>query len=94
MQAVDSNGIFPVSLTFDGDILYVLKSGDDGAISGYRQSDSGRLVPIPNSVRVLGLGEVGPPIGDARNLAPGAIALNPLSRRIFIPYAGGGSKCC
>ncbi len=91
IQVVDSNGIFPVSLTSDGEILYVLNSGDDGTISGYRQSDSGRLDPIPNSVRALSLGEVGPPIGDARNLAPGAISIDPLSRRIFVPYAGGGS---
>ncbi len=92
VQVVDSNGIFPVSLTTDGEILYVLNSGDDGTISGYHISDFGRLTPIPNSVRALGLGEDGPPIGDARNLAPGAIAFDPLSRRIFIPYAGGGSN--
>ena len=90
IQTISSNGDFPVSMSISGNILYVLNSGSDGAISGYRIR-SGRLVPISNSTRALGLGASTFPQGDARNLAPGDISFDTLSRRLLITYAGGGN---
>ena len=91
MQKISSNGDFPVSMAISGNILYVLNSGSDGAISGYRIRN-GRLVPIPNSTRALGLGASTFPQGDARNLAPGDISFDTLNRRLLITYAGGGNS--
>ena len=91
VQRISSEGVFPVSLTSDGGTLYVLNAGGDGSIAGFRQTRRGRLRLIPDSVRTLGLGLVGPPIGDARNLAPGDIGFDTLNRRLLITHAGGGS---
>ena len=90
VQTISSNGDFPVSMTINGNILYVLNSGSDGTISGYRIR-RGRLVPIANSTRALGLGAESFPQGDARNLAPGDISFDRLNRRLLITYAGGGN---
>ena len=92
IQKISSNGDFPVSLAIDDDVLYVLNAGSDGAISGYTIQRSGRLSPIANSTRALGLGQTTIPVGDARNLAPGDIAFDTLSRRLLIAYAGGGDS--
>lgn len=92
IQKLSSNGDFPVSIAISGRVLYVLNSGSDGSISGFRIRSSGRLVPINNSTRALGLGAESFPQGDARNLAPGDIAFDNLNRRLLIAYAGGGTN--
>ena len=92
IQKLPSNGDFPVSIAISGRLLYVLNSGTDGSISGFRILNSGRLVPLNNSTRLLGLGAESFPAGDARNLAPGDIAFDNLNRRLLITYAGGGTN--
>ena len=91
IQKISSNGDFPVSMAIDKNVLYVLNSGSDGAISGFRMARNGRLTPIGNSTRALGLGATSFPEGDARNLAPGDISFDNLNRRLLITYAGGGA---
>lgn len=89
IQRVSSNGDFPVSLTINEGLLYVLNSGSDGSIAGYDVARNGRLTPIEGSVRSLGTGQVGPPIGGERNIAPGDIAFDTINRRLVIPFGGG-----
>ena len=91
IQKISSNGDFPVSLAVSGRVLYVLNSGSDGSISGFRIDRNGRLTPISNSTRALGLGASTFPEGDARNLAPGDIAFDRLNRRLLITHAGGNN---
>lgn len=89
IQEVSSNGDFPVSLTIDDDLLYVLNSGSDGSIAGYDIANNGRLSLIEGSIRSLGTGQVGPPVGGERNIAPGDIAFDSINRRLVIPFGAG-----
>jgi len=88
-QTIYSGGDFPVSLASDGKLLYVLNSGSDGAINGYTINQVGLLTQHPNSLRILGTGQDGPPVGDARNLAPGDISFDTLARRLIITFGAG-----
>ena len=92
IQVIDSDGIFPMSLTQDGDLIYVLNAGGDGTVAGFTRNKYGELEALNGSIRPLGLGEVGIPAGDARNLAPGQVAFDTLKRRLLVPYAGGGEQ--
>ena len=89
IQRVSSEGTFPVSLTTDGELLYVLNSGDNGTIAGYNIGKNGRLELIDASVTSLGTGQVGVPVGGLRNLAPGDIAFDTHERRLLIPFGNG-----
>ena len=51
---VASGGVRPVSVTVDQDIVYVLNAGGEGAITGFRVSQKGKLTPIVRSTRSLG----------------------------------------
>ena len=48
-----SGGSSPVAVAPAGDLLYVLNSGGNGNVSGFRVSEDGRLWPIKNSTRNL-----------------------------------------
>jgi 6-phosphogluconolactonase len=51
---VSSGGILPVSVTVHGDLVYVANAGTGGSnYTGFRLTDSGRLVPIPGSTVTL-----------------------------------------
>lgn len=54
-----SGGIQPVSLALHGRIVYVLNAQSD-AISGFRLTRHGQLVPIPGSTRALSASGTGP----------------------------------
>ncbi|MCV2393633.1 lactonase family protein [Actinotalea sp. M2MS4P-6] len=60
-QTVASGGSFPSSIAVHGDLVYVLNAGGDGSISGFRLAH-GRLEPIADSTRSLGLGGTNPPV--------------------------------
>lgn len=85
-QVISSEGDFPVSLTSDGEFLYTVNAGSDGSISGYSIRKNGRLNHIQNSVRTLGTGLVGIPVGFDRISSPGDIAFDTLNRRLLIPF--------
>ena len=89
IQEVSSEGTFPVSLTTDGDVLYVLNAGDNGSIAGYSISKSGKLSLMSDSIRSLETGQEGIPEGGLRNLAPGDIAFDTVERRLVIPFGRG-----
>lgn len=52
-STVSSGGVRPVSITSYNDIVYVLNQAGPGSIAGFRLEQNGRLVPIPNSIRML-----------------------------------------
>ena len=54
-QTLPSGGVFPASIALRDDLVYVLNSGGDGAVSGFRIGD-GHLHQITGSTRSLGLG--------------------------------------
>jgi DNA-binding beta-propeller fold protein YncE len=70
-QAVSSGGTIPVSVTIQGDVLYVLNAGGTGSVQGF-YTDS--LTPIPGSARPLNL--VPNAIPQFLN-TPGQIGLTP-----------------
>lgn len=89
IQKISSQGDFPVSMTLDDDVLYILNAGSNGSIAGFDVSKEGRLSLIEDSVRSLNTGIDGVPEGDLRNLAPGDIAFDSANRRLLIPFGRG-----
>ncbi|MBI3772415.1 MAG: beta-propeller fold lactonase family protein [Gammaproteobacteria bacterium] len=61
-----SGGSFPVSVTVSEHIVYVLNNGVPANITGFRLSDHGQLVPLPDSTRALGSGSFGQVAFDAQ----------------------------
>ena len=59
-QVISSGGPFPSGLAVHDDLVYVLDAGGQGYVSGYRIAD-GRLHPIDDSTRSLGLGNAAVP---------------------------------
>ncbi len=57
---VASGGDEPISLTVNGDLLYVLNAGNGGNISGFRIGIDGTLAPIAQSTRPLSGQNSGP----------------------------------
>lgn len=56
VEIVPSEGTFPVSVTLDKDLLYVLNAGGDANITGFTMNHDGRLTPLEDSTRPLGDG--------------------------------------
>jgi 6-phosphogluconolactonase len=56
---VSSGGTTPVSLTFNGRLLYVVNSGSDN-IAGFRLVGNGKLMPISGSIQALSGTGTGP----------------------------------
>jgi DNA-binding beta-propeller fold protein YncE len=87
-QVLASGGIFPVSVTVHGGLLYVLNAHDAGAITGYRFAD-GQLCPIQDSTRSLGLTPVTGP-GQFVN-TPGQVGFTPDGRQLIVTTKRNGS---
>jgi 6-phosphogluconolactonase (cycloisomerase 2 family) len=58
-STVPSGGPHPISVTVDGDLVYVLNAGGTGSISGFT-IDRNVLKPLAGSTRALGGGSAGP----------------------------------
>ncbi len=81
VDKVSSNGIHPVSITVNEGVVYVLNTGGDGTVAGFKLSEEGRLIAIPNSVRSLGLnGTVPPQTNDVNH----QILFNPSGDRLIV----------
>jgi 6-phosphogluconolactonase len=52
VSKIASGGTRPVSITVQGDLVYVLNAGSDD-VTGFYLKDNGQLHPIPNSRRAL-----------------------------------------
>ena len=79
-SVVPSGGSFPSSVTTRGSAVYVLNAGGTGGVSGFRIRDE-RLVPIPGSVRSLGLSNAAVPFFLT---APSQIGLTPDGRTLVV----------
>ena len=79
-SVVASGGSFPSSVTAHGSAVYVLNAGGTGAVSGFRLHD-GRLVPIPGSVRSLGLSNAAVPFFLT---SPSQIGVTPDGRTLVV----------
>lgn len=75
-----SGGEFPASIGVHGDLAYVLNSGGDGAVKGFRVGRHG-LSPIPGSGRSLGLGNSTPPNFLT---SPGQVGFTPDGRKVLV----------
>jgi len=80
-QVIDSGGTFPVSVTASGDLVYVLNAQDGASISGYRVA-GGKLHPIENSVRSLGL--TIPTDTSQFTHTPGQVAFSPDGTQLIV----------
>lgn len=91
IQTLGSEGLSPVSLTTDGDVVYVLNAAGEGNVAGFRANKRGRLTYIEGSSRSLGL-DVGPDLSAGANVtAPGDISFDTLNRRIVVTNFGGSN---
>jgi 6-phosphogluconolactonase (cycloisomerase 2 family) len=79
-NVVRSGGRFPASVAMHSDLVYVLNSGGSGIVQGFRLV-GGRLVPIPDSARALGLAN-----GDPPNFltAPGQVGFTPDGAQLLV----------
>ena len=59
-ETVNSGGAFPSALAQSGSLLYVLNSGGNGNVTGFRVNPNGHLQPIPHSTRNLSGGSTSP----------------------------------
>jgi 6-phosphogluconolactonase (cycloisomerase 2 family) len=75
-----SGGEFPASIGIHGDLAYVLSSGGDGVVKGFRVGRHG-LWPIPGSARSLGLGNSSPPNFLT---SPGQVGFTPDGRKLLV----------
>ncbi|MGA7731364.1 MAG: beta-propeller fold lactonase family protein [Chloroflexia bacterium] len=60
VDRVPSGGVRPISLTVNGDVLYVLNAGTPNNITGFKIGHLGTLSQIPGSTRPLSGADVGP----------------------------------
>jgi len=75
-----SGGEFPASIGVHRDLAYVLNSGGEGAVKGFRVGRNG-LWPIPGSGRSLGLGNTTPPNFLT---SPGQVGFTPNGRKLLV----------
>jgi DNA-binding beta-propeller fold protein YncE len=85
-QVIASGGAFPASIGVHGNLAYVLDAGFAGAVQGYRIA-GGRLHPIKESLRSLGLGNGNPP---PFLQSPAQVGFTPDGRKLVITMKGNG----
>jgi 6-phosphogluconolactonase len=82
---VPSGGSFPNSLAVHDDLLYVINSGGDANITGFRVDGDGELTAIHGSARSLHAGGSNPPDPLAN---PGQVSFTADGRRLIIDHKG------
>jgi DNA-binding beta-propeller fold protein YncE len=80
LQVVASGGNFPVSVTFHGNLVYVLNARDGGAVQGFVRLGT-HLVKVASWHRGLGLDESGTP---EFTHTPGQVAFTPDGSRLVV----------
>ncbi len=73
VNKVASGGTRPVSITVQGNLVYVLNAGSDD-VTGFYLKDNGQLSPIPNSRRTL----------SGQGTAPAQIRFSPDGRSMVV----------
>jgi 6-phosphogluconolactonase (cycloisomerase 2 family) len=85
---VASGGQFPASIAVHRDLVYVLNSGGEGIVQGFRIRGH-RLHPIRGSARSLGLANTNPP--DFLT-SPGQVGFSPSGRKLIVTTKASDSK--
>jgi 6-phosphogluconolactonase (cycloisomerase 2 family) len=86
-QVIGSGGAFPVSVAVRGGLVYVLNALGGGSVQGYLVGYRG-LVPIPGSVRKLGLN---PAASPQFTNTPGQAAFSPDGRQLIVTTKANGN---
>jgi WD40 repeat protein len=86
-QVLSSGGSFPVSITVDDGVVYVLNAENGGSIQGYVNA-FGHLLAIPGSARALGLN---PTASPQFTNTPGQIAFSPDGSKLIVTTKENGS---
>ncbi|HEX9122228.1 MAG TPA: beta-propeller fold lactonase family protein [Actinomycetota bacterium] len=86
-QVVSSGGTFPSSIAVRGSLAYVLNAGGAGSVQGYRVQ-GGKLHPIVNSARSLGLSNADVPFFTS---SPGQVVFTPDGRHLVVPTKSNGT---
>jgi len=86
-QVIGSGGEFPVSVDERNGLVYVLNAEGGGSVAGYRVT-FGRLLPIPGSVRALGLDPAATP---QFTHTPGEVAFTPDGSQLLVTTKENGS---
>jgi hypothetical protein len=86
-NVVSSGGQFPASIGAHDGLVYVLNSGGEGIVQGFRITDSG-LVSIAGSARSLGLANTDPPFFLS---SPGEVGFTPDGRKLIVTTKASGS---
>lgn len=88
-SVVDSGGVFPVSLAEDRDTLYVLNSGEQGRLVGFRVLYDCGLTSLEHAVDLTGLAESFPMPAPGEVLTtPAQISFTPDGRRLVLSIKG------
>ncbi len=87
-QVIGSGGSFPVSVTVNHGLVYVLNAEAGGSVQGYRAA-FGHLFPIPGSSRELGLDPTKTP--QFVN-TPGQVAFSPNGSQLIVTTKANGSN--
>ncbi len=86
-HVVSAGGALPVSVTWHGDLVYVLDAGGAGHVSGFTVS-GGRLWPIEHSTRPLGLT---PGLTPQFLETPGQIGFTPAGNQLVVTTKANGN---
>lgn len=86
-----SGGVFPVSLTLHKDILYVLNSGKEGTIVGFKIQKDCEVVPLTGSNRSLGAFNDAFPEPEPIEVvtAPAQVSFTPDGAKLVVSIKGG-----
>lgn len=90
VETMPSGGVFPVSLTLRGDVLYVLNSGNAGSIRGFRVAADGTLTVLPNSTRTLDVAQTQPEPNEVLT-TPAQLSFTPDGTRLVLSFKGGSA---
>jgi hypothetical protein len=87
----DSGGVFPVSLALHKDILYVLNSGKDGRLAGFKVEKDCKVVPLAGSKRSLAAFNDAFPDPDPVEVvtAPAQVSFTPDGAKLVVSIKGG-----
>ena len=93
-SVVASRGVFPVSLTEHGNILYVLNSGAQGSLAGFRVQGNCSLNPLGNSDRNLAALTDSFPIPAPGEVltTPAQASFSPDGKRLVLSIKGGDAQ--
>lgn len=86
-QVISSGGLFPVSVTMRGDLVYVLNALGGGNVQGF-VARYGRLAPLAGSARALGLNPAAVP---QYTNTPGQAAFSPSGSQLIVTTKANGN---